>query len=1552
MFWSQQLTASQRRGIILLVVLALLTLFAIVGISFVLYANSQATGSRYFREAENPATPDMDPELLLSYFLGQLVYDVDDVNGVYSAMRGHSVGRNAYGLNGVITQPGTPGATFTPADNTLPFSGVGRFHMTTTPHGPADPENAFGGVDEYYLVNYTHYLRLNEPLRDPERLAPDQGNPRRPNRLANYWLESQPPMGGTTKKSYIPFNPTYTYPDLNSMFLAAVRADGAVLAHSFHRYPRTAHAQGTYFGPLGPQNDNWYKRGPTNAYLKYLVMRPRPVDQLLDSETWPPTNRPYFPAPEDDGGDVKNLPGPGFLVDPNNNTYANNDSFWMDLGAPVMIAQDGTKYKPLFAPLIVDLDGRINVNVHGNIRGQGGMHAGNQGWGPWEVNVSSVFNDPNQPNEWANLFHGDAGLQIPGRYGYDQRPHYTQANNTADPGDTPRYYAPVDFDGRKSAAMGGGRTDPVKVPGNPYQFQFGGTVNSNDWCVSAFPGPPPVPPSTPPNQPYAPPVGYDNGNLEERTDHPLLFNYFNPQRWNGNQFDGTFAVSNMEALLRYADTGSPALTSDLFRLCSYNFGGDPMASSQEQANAIRRRNMITTHSFTLDRPALTPWVWNPAQAPYQMRANHVYPGYPGNAAGPIPFPDLANRNATPYPVGSEFQPEDWRAYTAALQKVNLNRYLTRYPENADGTPKLFYTAADMPRFNQAQSDRQQLALDIYHRFVLATGAFNPWLSTQDPTVDDLRALRWLAQLSVNIVDYIDYDDIMTPFNWASYGTPNFQTKANMLSDAPAGYGFKGWVFGTEVPRLVINEFYMEARRWPPGHENDPQPENTFDHRVSVWVELHNPFQKDAPNADPLQGVAYLQIPTGAGAPNYSPYELVIARHFEIQPGVPALDPAPTGQSAWNVTGDPNPADAANTQTINQWGANPSRIVPPSEGRYANSDPSKHLGYYLLGPGPLVKPNSTPQPPDPPLPDLDLTAPGMQYDVPKTQGLPDDVANRRTLLLRRLACPYLPPSSSNPYITVDYVDSQAGIGMPTGGQIVWKADTNGGGIGGTSGLEQRTSYGKQQPYVAAPGFWQYQRPIKPGTASGTLKNQPQHTFLRGNGRQPAGTQPTTGGTLGIPFRWLTHLDRQLVSPMELLQVSAFKPHELTQKFETTTGGGFYQHLAPWFDQQARIYRGLEMLETGNRMTGTAYGGRIPGAVNINTIWDLEILQALADAPDKPPALAYNPFTKDDVTNIFTTFMNLRTPNKVPDVNDRPFRSLGTGYSRVGGDAQHQARGIGINDGFARSQLANADQQPGGGWQPGPYNLTRLFQTPGGNNHPYMQAELMAKLFNNVTTRSNVFAVFVTVGFFRVLDDTTFPVRLGEEIGKAENRHVRHRMFAVVDRSNLSIGRDQNTGQILYGTPADRPPILLQGKLFNPQPGVSGANRRYTIPGATLAGGTLTGKYEGYDWQLKDAQGATDALTGRVIIDYGRKPIPAAGGTVFAQQMEDLVKVGDIRQVQPTEPPTFQLGLNPNNAYHDASFLITLPNSLLGNPGPTQRFNPRQYPWLVRYFSIIN
>src|ERR1700687_5946761 len=94
---TQTCRPAERKAVILLVVISLLTLFAIVGLTFVLYANAEANSSKIYREASSLNQVDMEPEMLFNMCLSQMIYGVsDDYTGVYSALRGHDFARSMY----------------------------------------------------------------------------------------------------------------------------------------------------------------------------------------------------------------------------------------------------------------------------------------------------------------------------------------------------------------------------------------------------------------------------------------------------------------------------------------------------------------------------------------------------------------------------------------------------------------------------------------------------------------------------------------------------------------------------------------------------------------------------------------------------------------------------------------------------------------------------------------------------------------------------------------------------------------------------------------------------------------------------------------------------------------------------------------------------------------------------------------------------------------------------------------------------------------------------------------------------------------------------------------------------------------------------------------------------------------------------------------------------------------------------------------------------------------------------------------------------------------
>src|SRR5262249_44337513 len=146
----------KRKATILFIVIVMLTLFLVIGLAFVLYAESEASAARIAVEAGPIGDKYPTPEEMLGWAIGQLTYGCADGDGTImprdtysntgpdSAIRGHELARDMYGWN-YDANFGGP-TQWLGINNDQPFNGSGRVH-TGGPTG-VPIQNPFG-IDDY-----------------------------------------------------------------------------------------------------------------------------------------------------------------------------------------------------------------------------------------------------------------------------------------------------------------------------------------------------------------------------------------------------------------------------------------------------------------------------------------------------------------------------------------------------------------------------------------------------------------------------------------------------------------------------------------------------------------------------------------------------------------------------------------------------------------------------------------------------------------------------------------------------------------------------------------------------------------------------------------------------------------------------------------------------------------------------------------------------------------------------------------------------------------------------------------------------------------------------------------------------------------------------------------------------------------------------------------------------------------------------------------------------------------------------------------------------------
>ncbi|MEX2187976.1 MAG: hypothetical protein WD875_14315 [Pirellulales bacterium] len=307
----------------------------------------------------------------------------------------------------------------------------------------------------------------------------------------------------------------------------------------------------------------------------------------------------------------------------------------------------------------------------------------------------------------------------------------------------------------------------------------------------------------------------------------------------------------------------------------------------------------------------------------------------------------------------------------------------------------------------------------------------------------------------------------------------------------------------------------------------------------------------------------------------------------------------------------------------------------------------------------------------------------------------------------------------------------------------------------------------------------------------------------------------GGETATPYPWLTFLNRPFANPMELLLVPRGSSIDLLRQYDVPIGnrqnlGDVYSrpssqwhfpHLRNFFyntqdgtsllgpQDWALLFEfvGVPSPWVGTEVAGTAQNYteikqmrppffnkvnsyREPGRTNLNAVSEAPPVAVLTSQPDQ--------------TQYERTFTNLNSArgSTMTGGFERPFRSYG-GADLVSAETAGEAiKPIDVtifrreSRGSSTPLFAYSATGGGGAADANPYP----------KRNPYFYYQSLMRMAATTTTRSNVYAIWITVGRFEA--EPTPPTeshpdgyRLGAEIGWDTGAIERHRAFYMVDRT---------------------------------------------------------------------------------------------------------------------------------------------------------------------------
>ena len=235
------------------------------------------------------------------------------------------------------------------------------------------------------------------------------------------------------------------------------------------------------------------------------------------------------------------------------------------------------------------------------------------------------------------------------------------------------------------------------------------------------------------------------------------------------------------------------------------------------------------------------------------------------------------------------------------------------------------------------------------------------------------------------------------------------------------------------------------------------------------------------------------------------------------------------------------------------------------------------------------------------------------------------------------------------------------------------------------------------------------------------------------------------------------------------------------------------------------------------------------------------------------------------------------------------------------------------------------------------------------NPYLQAEAARKIMNNVTTVSNSFAVYLTVGYFEVTSETPMgpglpnDVKLGKEFYREVPADLRHKFFCIVDRSQIGLDPQQFASNTFVHA-------------GSPGTATAGSRPFFTTveTSAAPSGGAADTLF------VSAASGNTTAVQvysdGQVvnIVPGG----PNAWLVVGTGATREIVNVTAVNFSPPPAPPAAPgpgiaiLTITPLKFTHAIGECVS--NIVPGNPGPQPGFdvaNTAQYGGIIQHWSRV-